>query len=604
MSNSNSRSGRRLSRRDFLKMAGIGFGATVLAGCTPATPAATKAAEPTPLPTAVPPTKPPEVSPTEVPVATEVVGPTPDANGCAIDWYPTTPDFTPLSPPVEISIPWAASYTFAVEGDELTNNPTYNRIVEKLGIKYTVAWQADGNEYYTRLNNDLAAGSLPDGFRCRNRTLPQFIDIDAVEDITDIWEATASDLVKSKKGYPDSLMWLGVTRNKRIYGIAYNEDGLGSDSLSMVRQDWLDQVEMPAPTTLDEWTAVAKAFKDAGLAEYPIAACMNLITWDFALDPVFGAYGIMPTYWLKNADGTLSYGSINTAVKDALAVLNGWYNDGLINPDFINLDESGPGDAFMAGQIGLCFQPWWAGHANIWDLYAAFPEAKIAVIPNPKGPDGKSGRAGTSLATSSAMIFKKGVDPKKVEAVIHHINWQVEMHVNFEKYQQYGEWLQGAAYFRGYEWDLDASCNMTIGLTPGSEWAYSKDMLGGYRGCSYPEYPADCFTKMAEWLKADPASLNMAQKFILADASTQRDIEYYNIAIDTRDEILPNAFSGARNEAMNAVYPDLVDLENTAYLEFITGARKIDDFDAFVQEWMDRGGTIMTEEINKWAQGS
>jgi putative aldouronate transport system substrate-binding protein len=274
----------------------------------------------------------------------------------------------------------------------------------------------------------------------------------------------------------------------------------------------------------------------------------------------------------------------------------------LIDPDFINQDETAANDNFVAGKSGLVFQPWWAAHANIIDLYAAFPEAKISIIANPKGPEGKSGRAETSQ-NGNAMLFRKGVDPKIIEAVIKQINWQTEMHVNWDKYQQYGEYSLGAGWFKGYEWDFDADCKMVLGKVPGGEWTLAKDLVGGYRGMSYPDYPLDTFSTMATWMKADPATLNMSQKFIISDPTVQRDIEYYNFAANTRAERIENQFKGRNTEAINAVLPDLLDFEKSTYLEFITGARALDTFDQFVKEWLERGGQTYTDEVNKWASG-
>jgi putative aldouronate transport system substrate-binding protein len=527
--------------------------------------------------------------------------------GCQIDWNATLPAFTKYNPPIEISVPFGTDYSFMLAGEEITNNPTYNRLLDNLGIKYNVAWQADANDVYTRLNNDMAAGTMPDAFRVKNSKLAGYIDQGAIENIKAIWEATASPLTKQKKGYPDSLIWLDVTRPDGIYGIAYNEDKYYTDSLLYIRQDWLDKVGMAAPTTLDEITAVAKAFKSAGLCEFPIAGCQNLVTWQWSLDAVFGAFGVIPAgtqpgFWIKNTDGSLRYASLDDGAKQALTVLNTWFNEGLINPDFINLDESGPNDAFLAGTVGIGWQPWWGAHANVVDLYAAFPDAKIAIISNPKGPNGKSGRAETTTK-GAAILFRKGVDPKKVEAVINHINWQVEMHANWEKFQQYGEAFMGAAFFRGYEWDLDADCNMVAGPLRFTEWMYGRDLIGGYRGCTYPEWQADVYAALGAWTKQDQSKLNMAQKFILSDSSTMLDVEFYNDAIASKDEIISNAFKGANTTAISDVLSGLLDLERSEFLGFITGGRSLNEFDAFKKEWLDAGGQVFTDEVNKWAKG-
>jgi hypothetical protein len=217
----------------------------ILVGCAP------KAAETPAEPVAAAPTDAP--APTEAPTA-EVPA------GCQPDWTPTYPAAEKYDPAIEISVPFSASYDFSsLPGDDILSNPMYNRVKDQLGIVYKIAWQADGKEYYTRLSNDLAGNTLPDAFRVKNTLIGQFVDPGAAEDITDIWNATASDLVKQKKAYPDGQIWREVTRDGHIYGIAYLEDGLTSDSLTLVRQDWLDKVNMKAPTTLDEMTAVAKA---------------------------------------------------------------------------------------------------------------------------------------------------------------------------------------------------------------------------------------------------------------------------------------------------------------------------------------------------------
>jgi len=36
------------------------------------------------------------------------------------------------------------------------------------------------------------------------------------------------------------------------------------------------------------------------------------------------------------------------------------------------------------------------------------------------------------------------------------------------------------------------------------------------------------------------------------------------------------------------------------YVEFITGARSLDEWDTFVETWYSIGGEIITEEANEW----
>jgi putative aldouronate transport system substrate-binding protein len=604
-----------LSRRDFLRFASLASGALVLASCNvktetpteaptnPPPPAvATATSKPSDTPVPLKPTA--TLKPTEIPVPTATTGATPDANGCVTDWLFKYPEFTKYDPPIVVKVPFR-TMNFQYDGETFTNNPSHQLLLDKLGIDYQESYEVPGSEYYTRLNNDLAAGTLPDVFRVGNPRLGQYINVGAVEDITDIFEATASDLVKQVKGYPKSSIWNGVRKDGRIYGVAYLEDGFTSDNLAFIRSDWLEQVGMQAPKTVDEVTAVAKAIKEKGLCQFPIAMNQELVTWQCSVDPIIGAFGAMSgmgsgtVWWLKNPDGTLRYGSLDAGVKSALAVLNQWFKDELVDTDFINKDASASGDAVLAGQAGIFYAPWWIGQGLLPDVYAAFPGSKVDIIPLPTGPEGKKGRGGTGLL-GNALLFRKGLDPKIIEASIKQLNWHTEMHVNWDQYQAYGEAFQGAFFFRGYEWDLDAQCNMVLGPIPDSEWRYQQDLMWNYRGVCYPDYQVPIFQKMAEWQKADPAKLNSAQKFIIGIKAKQDNMTFFNYAVETRDEIIPNEFLGSNTEAISNVLSDLQDYERTTFLEIITGSRPLDDFDKFTTEWLDRGGKIYTEEVNKW----
>ncbi len=573
----------KVSRRQFLRMAGYATGAVLFASCAPAAPLA--AGEPT----------------RAAPVVTQA--PAKAAAGCQIDWKPTFPTFTKYNPPVEVSIPFSSGLTF-VEGDTMTNNPTFNNYLNELGVKYVPTYEVATKDYYTRLNNDLAANTLPDAFRLNSSRIGTYVKNEALEDITGVFEATASDLVKQKKGYPNGPIWNAVRANGRIYGISAIEDGYAMDSLCFVRQDWLDQLKLAVPKTLDELTKVAREMKKAGVCDFPIGANQNLVTWQCSLDPVFGAFGVMTggggssQWWLKNADGSLSYGTTNPAIKDALAVLAGWYKEELIDPDFINQDESAASDKIIAGKVGIFFGPWSSGEAVLPDLYNAFPDARVEAIGLPTGPQGKKGRAGTP-ATGIGIVFRKGIDQKKVEAVIKQLNWKMDLHANWGKYQQYGEAFRGAGFAKGYEWDLDSDCQVVGGGHPG-EWKGQNDIVL-YRMIGYPDFQADIFQEMANWLKQDAKTLNMAQKFILSFRDKVDDMRFYNVAYASRADVIPTAFMGENTQAINDVLTDLLTLEQTALLEFITGARSLDKFGDFVKEWTERGGKTYTAEVNKWA---
>jgi putative aldouronate transport system substrate-binding protein len=55
----------------------------------------------------------------------------------------------------------------------------------------------------------------------------------------------------------------------------------------------------------------------------------------------------------------------------------------------------------------------------------------------------------------------------------------------------------------------------------------------------------------------------------------------------------------ARVIAIDPTWPALKKLEEEAFLQIITGARAVDDFDAFVEEWNNAGGAALLEKMNQ-----
>ncbi|MCS7222695.1 MAG: extracellular solute-binding protein [Anaerolineae bacterium] len=577
---------RKLNRREFLRISAASAGALALAACAP------QAAPSAPAPTT------PLAAPTEA-TATPAASPVP-AQRCQMDWNPTfPPPFKVYDPPVEVSVIWNPGLTFP-EGMSWNNNPMYNRVVEYTGIKFTIHWEAYGELRDQKLAADLAAGTLPDAFHAAGLFFEELIDNDAIEDIKEIWEATASPLTKEKKMYPDYKWWKPVLRNGKLYGIPFTwGPAYNVDNLCFIRQDWLDQLGLKAPETVEEWGTVAKAFRDAGLCQFGISACKRLVTWFQSLDPVFGAFGVMPTCWVKAEDGTLKYDSISPAVKDALAVIRQWYEEGLIDPDFYTYNEGDAAGHIAASKVGIFTAPWWHGGAQV-KLEQENPGMKLALIPYPKGPQGKQGRR-ASAEVQSQVVFKKGLDPIKIEACINNLNWHIEMHVNWQKYQQYGEWRNSHAFVEGLEWVWDENCELKDGpVVMPMTYTWMDTIDFGFPYMVYPTYQVEPFRDIQEWMKEDPAKLNKAQRFLIKNPIVLREAEYYTKVFDTLNVQIINEFFGNPTDAMQKLLPDLNTLESEVFTNIVIGNEPLDRFDSFVEEWWEKGGEQVTADVNAW----
>jgi putative aldouronate transport system substrate-binding protein len=543
--------------------------------------------------------------PTATKAATAPTATTAAAEGeCKMDWNPTFPTAPKVyDPPVEIKVIWPAGRKW-LEGtdDGHFNNPLYNQCLEGTHVRFTLHWEAAGDVTASKLAADLAAGTPPDMHFSQGPFLEQLIADGAIENIKDIWEATASPLLKKMKQYPDHNMWIPALRGDKLWGIAWiNGPAYNVDNLCYVRQDWLDKLGMEMPTTLDEWTEMFKRWQSEGLSKWGLGACKNLATWFYSLDPIFGAFGVMPQAWRPAGDGTLYYDSISPGIKEALGQLRSWYEEGFLNPDYYTLGEGQDEENVLNNNHGAYTAPWWVGggHAD-WETKTYVDTGmKWAIMPYPKGPRGEQGRMASAAVEGRVIWFKKGIDPIKVEAFINNMNWHMEKHVNWEKYQQYGEWRNSHAFVEGYEWEWDENCELIEGPVKNT-YAYMNVIDGGFPYMCYPSYQYDIFHDMKKWVEADPATLNKAQRWLIGKPEVLKEMEYYSSVYETAGVQIPNEYFGNPTQLMLETLPDLNTLEATVFNEIVIGDRDLDEFDDFVEEWKSTGGDDVTRDVSNW----
>ena len=93
----------------------------------------------------------------------------------------------------------------------------------------------------------------------------------------------------------------------------------------IVRKDWLDELGLSMPETIDEWHNVLTQFKEKKGAAAPLAYHDNMLrNGDF-----IGAYGIKMDFFIEN--GKVVYGPYDKRYKDFLTTFAQWYKEGLID---------------------------------------------------------------------------------------------------------------------------------------------------------------------------------------------------------------------------------------------------------------------------------
>lgn len=108
-----------------------------------------------------------------------------------------------------------------------------------------------------------------------------------------------------------------------------------------LRADWLAELGLEAPETIDEWHAVLTAFKEKGTNEngdtiVPLVS-RKMSYGQSAVRMFANAWGT--SYDFFQLDGKIYYGPYTEAYKDYLSTMREWYAEGLIDVEFATADE-------------------------------------------------------------------------------------------------------------------------------------------------------------------------------------------------------------------------------------------------------------------------
>jgi len=119
----------------------------------------------------------------------------------------------------------------------------------------------------------------------------------------------------------------------------------------MLRKDWLDDLGLSVPETVEEWTNVLTKFKEEKGSPAPFTADAGTIlnTEGVFNDP----FKVGKDFYLEN--GKVKYGPMQPQYKEFLQLMRDWYENGLLDPDFAANDSSAIDSRIIEGQSGALF---------------------------------------------------------------------------------------------------------------------------------------------------------------------------------------------------------------------------------------------------------
>lgn len=456
-------------------------------------------------------------------------------------------------------------------GENLEKNVHTKWAEERLGIRIRYLWTIpDSNgAYANKLRIELAKGNMPDIVTTRDRdVIQELIDSGQFMETGDLFDNYASPVWKSAM-QEDPSVWDFFMRNGKKYAIPILDYQYTTDPILWIRQDWLDKLHLPVPSTIEELESVMKAFtyKDPdgngrndtfGLT---IGLRNGLSTWMADSSWIFGAFGTIPKQWNRAEDGNLTYGSVQPGARDALQLLKRWLQKGYVSKESEWYNETKAADLFIAGKAGIIAGPYWMSGWPLSDLLKNDTKAVIKAIPIPSGPKGFVGRRGTLPVNGAVLINKKMKDP---EIFFKYQNYLFDYYATST-----GEFASGLT--QDYDWTVvDGVPSMDHALIPG----------GAVRVASYT-------------LTFDGARI--PSKVMAAIPK-----EIAPVLFTPGEASKKEAFTGPPTPTMKTKWELLQKLEQQTFQKIIFNNAPESDFDLFVSKWFTYGGDNIYQEVNDW----
>lgn len=271
------------------------------------------------------------------------------------------------------------------------DTPFAQELQKETGVTLQFIHPSIGTETQS-FNLLVASGNMPDivettagtGWSTYPGGPEAAINDNVILKLNSYFEKDAPDLKKildSDKNY--DKMVKTDSGNYYIFPYMKRDVSLNTTYGLTIRTDWLKELNLKTPETIDDWYTVLKAFKEQKGATAPLSyAGSGDVFYPFKNGVFIGAYGITKAFYLDGS--TVKFGPNENAYKDWLATMAKWYKEGLLDTNFATNDQKAMDANILGNKTGSL--PTWPGSGlgkYIPALQQKDPAAVLAPAPYP-----------------------------------------------------------------------------------------------------------------------------------------------------------------------------------------------------------------------------
>lgn len=499
------------------------------------------------------------------------------------------------------------------EGDKVDDNQYTRYLLDNYNIKVICDWTAGNNsDFQQKVSLAIASDSLPDAVIAPNRNyLVQAARAGELADLGQVFNDYASKQVKEIVETTGDRAFNNGTVDGTFVAlpnITVDTDGV---YVYFIRQDWLDKLGLEAPKTVDELEEVAKKFMDEGLSpDYAIAGIdsggrtysnfLNSSNNGYGYDAVYQAFNATPGYFLRDDSGKLYWGTTTDETKAALTELHDWYEEGLINPEIGVTTNGDNANNVKNGTCGIFMGPWWSlGYGNP-DSFKNDNNADWQAYPLYTN-DGEWNIHMKDIGTTYTMVNANASDEVK-QAIVIMNNVLVRDESIFDTSVAIAWYplrnTMAAADECEYEYNalmdiLNGKAKVEDYQIGGAKFNGLYKNLANDAATLYDVFPEGYDTSNGIHVQDMDVNTNNGQfnRFI---AILDGDRPYATITPDHK--IYSELYYTI--DGMDTFWTTVSDLEDSEILKFITGARSLDEWDQFCNDWHVQGGDQILQLVD------
>jgi len=306
-------------------------------------------------------------------------------------------------------------------------SPFHSGLNEHVGVNIEWMFPPAGAEHVQEFNLLIASGDLPDIMFIGQHIMNDaelLIDEGVIQDLTPYIADWAPNYHAFLHENPARVRAMR-TDSGRYFGFGFfREDGGWNDSFQgpLIRQDWLDDLGLPTPTTISDWDTTLRAFNNEFGATF--VAPWSRFDESGNIAGAFGAQAGTRFRLFVDNNNQVQLGNILPEWAEYLAQMAIWWNDGLIDQDLLNAVDADVRSKALLNSTGLAYSSMGQLSGWILDANSEGTGSDWVGLQYPTGDDGTLsmvfggpgiGNAVTSITTN--------VGPDRMEIVMRLLDF-------------------------------------------------------------------------------------------------------------------------------------------------------------------------------------